>query len=287
MAGIFAYIVVYQLVYSWGYLKFSDPKAAVRLTMQQPTTDGCNPNDPGCNDAFVTLDQLPYCCQSNASCKSNDDGSCSCDFRPSFKNYNCTYLDGADAQKTRESSIFVSTFTHAYSQTRNPDCFSSVSAGKTECQKLWLPRENLSRADTMAFTANIEDYTLLIDHSVTDSSDHAYTSRQMQGRLAITGSGPASKDALCRSYPNATAAGSSWTGMLFDTGARAVAAPCLLRPSAVEGMPGADVFTIGTLMESMGVQLDNRSYDTKEKKQRKHKLSELRTFMSACRFLFF
>jgi len=260
MAGIFAYIVVYQLVYSWGYLKFSDPKAAVRLTMQQPTTDGCNPNDPGCNDAFVTLDQLPYCCQSNASCKSNDDGSCSCDFRPNFKNYNCTYLDGADAQKTRESSIFVSTFTHAYSQTRNPDCFSSVSAGKKECQKLWLPRENLSRADTMAFTANIEDYTLLIDHSVTDSSDHAYTSRQMQGRLAITGSGPA-QDALCRSYPNATAAGSSWTGMLFDTGARAVAAPCLLRPSAVEGMPGADVFTIGTLMESMGVQLDNRSYD--------------------------
>lgn len=260
MTGIFAYIVVYQLVYNWGYLKFSEPKTAVRLTMQQPTVDQCNPNDPACNDAFVALDQLEYCCQSNASCTSNDDGSCSCDFRPNFKNYNCTYIDGADLQTTRESSIFVSTFTHAYSQVRNPDCFSSVSTGRDVCKKLWLPRGNLSRADTMAFTANIEDYTILLDHSVTGSSEHAYTSRQMDGRLAITGSGPA-QDHLCKSYPNSTSAGFSWTGIMFDTGVPAVAAPCLLRPKAVPGMPGADVFTIGTLMEAMGVQLDNRSYE--------------------------
>jgi hypothetical protein len=113
----------------------------------------------------------------------------------------------------------------------------------------------------MAFTANIEDYTLLIDHSVTGSDgDHAYTSRQMEGRLAITGNGP-SQDLLCKSYPGATAAGTSWTGILFNTGEPAVAAPCLLKPKAVPSIPGADVFTISTLMEAMGVPLDNRSYE--------------------------
>lgn len=263
MTGIFAYIVVYQLIYNWGYLKFSDPKAAVRLTMQQPTVDQCNPNNDTCHDDFVALDQLPYCCPmwNNASCTNNPDGSCSCDFRPNFRNYNCTYLDGADVQTTRESSIFVSTFTHAYSQKRNADCFSSVSAGNNECKKLWLPSDNVSPSDTMAFTANIEDYTLLIDHSVTGSDgSHSYTSRQMEGRLAITGSGP-SQDRLCKSDPDATRAGWSWTGILFDTNESTNRAPCLLKPKSVPGIPGADVFAISTLMEAMGAPLDNRSYE--------------------------
>lgn len=35
-----------------------------------------------------------------------------CDYRTSFKDYNCTWLGGSDASVTRESSIVVATFIH-------------------------------------------------------------------------------------------------------------------------------------------------------------------------------
>ncbi|CAJ1337196.1 unnamed protein product [Effrenium voratum] len=233
-----------------GYLKFNDAQNSVRLTLQEPTLDSCNPNDADCKDAFPPLSQLPYCCAQNSSCKANADGSCSCDYRPSFKDYNCTLLSGTDASVIQESSIIVGTFTHEYIQTLNSSCFSTYPSALDSCDDLWLMSEQ-----AQVFTAGVEDYTVLIDHSVTSpKSGLAMSSRTLQGTLFVGPNGndddaaKAIKDAVC-SLPGAKTAP--------DGGSTTDRSPCYLRPSSVAGL---DFFPVGTLLKAAGVSLESESY---------------------------
>ena len=247
---IVVYILVYQLIGKLGYLKFNDAQNTVRLTLQEPTQN-CNPNDADCQDRFSSLSSLPYCCAQNSSCSFNSDGSCSCDYRTSFKDYNCTWLGGSDASVTRESSIVVATFIHEYTQTLNNTCFSSYPSGANACDHLWI-----GDAEASLFAADIESFTLLIDHSVTSpKSGLATTSRQMQGMLFVGNNGnddssaKAIKDGLCQSTSNAVTAP--------EGGINADRSPCYIPPNLAAGL---DYFSIGTLLQATGVTLEGESY---------------------------
>jgi len=162
MFCIMTYILVYQLIWKLGYLKFAEAQNSARLTLQEPTT-GCNPNDDGCRDTFAATSRLPYCCAHNSSCKFDEtDQSCRCDYRRSFKDYECTWLGGDDAALIRESSIMITTFTHEYHETLNTSCFSKHPVAADACDKLWVV-SSLAKV----FTADVEQFTVLIDHSVT------------------------------------------------------------------------------------------------------------------------
>jgi len=242
MFAIFVYILIYQLLWQLHYLKFSDAMSTVRLQLQQPTTGGCNPNNSSCEDNFVALDDLAYCCNTSCSLEPSD-GGCRCHWRPGFKNYYCTYLDGVDASVVRESSIFVTTFTHAYTQLRNPDCFSGIGSlvGTGNCKKVWNTQDS-----TAVFTTDVESYTILIDHSVAcPGNDFVYTSQQMVGKLFVSSHGQL-QDQLCASNPNAS----------DSAGKQTSAAPCYL-PAGDLNQP--DIFSVGTLLQAAGVSLDSAS----------------------------
>ncbi|CAE7340804.1 p2xA [Symbiodinium sp. CCMP2456] len=250
MFFIVVYILVYQLIGNLGYLKFNDAQNTVRLTLQEPTA-GCNPNDTGCKDSFAPLSHLPYCCAQNSSCKTNDDGSCSCDYRPAFKDYNCTWMSGTSAAAIRESSIVVSTFTHEYTMTLNTSCFTSYPAAAESCDELYIVQEK-----AQVFTADVESFTLLIDHSVTSpKSGLATTSRDMKGLLFVGPNGndgseaTALKDGLCSSAADAVDAPRN--------GRTTNKAPCYLKPNSAGGL---DFFAVGTLLQATGVSLESESY---------------------------
>jgi len=249
MFFIVVYILVYQLIGNLGYLKFNDAQNTVRLTLQEPTA-GCNPNDAGCKDAFTPLSQLSYCCASNSSCVHNADGSCSCDYRTAFKDYNCTWMSGTSAAAIRESSIVVSTFVHEYALTLNTSCFTSYPSAATSCDELYKVEEK-----AQVFTADVESFTLLIDHSVTSpKSGLATTSRDMKGLLFVGSNGNdgseanAIKEALCGS---ADAVDAPRGGRPTDQ------APCYVIPDSADGL---DFFAVGTLLQATGVSLESESY---------------------------
>jgi len=250
MICIMMYILVYQLIGKLGYLKFAEAQNSARLTLQEPTAN-CNPNDSGCRDTFSATSQLPYCCAHNSSCQSDKiDQSCKCDYRRSFKDYECTWLGGDDAALIRESSIMITTFTHDYQETLNTSCFSDYPVAGDACDKLWIVT-SLGKV----FTADVEQFTVLIDHSVTTpSTGLATTSRQMTGMLfvdpeAVVDGSIRTQDALCKSRSDAVNS--------VDGGSPTDTAPCYLKPHSAGGL---DYFTVGTLLQAMGVSLEEESY---------------------------
>lgn len=240
---IVLYILVYQLIAKNGYLRFSPAQNSVRLTLQEPTNN-CNPNKPDCQDSFVPVSQLPYCCAKNSSCRATPGDSCSCSFRPSFSNYNCTWMGGDAASIVQESSIMVTTLVHQYNQTLNASCFEGFPTASGSCSKVWIVD-----SDAIFFIANIEAFTVLVDHSVSSPTNGlAISSRQMSGMLYVAGGSDMQRQ-LCASRSDAvdSAVGGSATD----------GAPCYLPPDKADGL---DVFSVGVLLQAMGVSLEDRSY---------------------------
>lgn len=245
------YILVYQLIMQLGYLKFSIPQNSVRLTLQQPTAY-CNPNYDGCRDTFADTDQLKYCCADSCVYNTTDHSqSCRCPYRPDFENYPCTWFSGNDAAWIREGSIMVTTFTHEYTEILNSSCFSHFPVAGNTCDKLWI---TTSRAKL--FTADVEQFTLLIDHSVASpSTGLATTSRELYGMLFVdpqvapNGKGRTIQDDFCKSRPDAVSAAIG--------GAPTDSAPCYVTPQSTFGL---DYFTVGSLLQAMGMSLEEPSY---------------------------
>eukprot|EP00913_Durusdinium_trenchii_P006481 g6092.t1 len=134
---------------------------------------------------------------------------------------------GTDASVIRESSIVVATFIHEYDQSLNTTCFNSYPSAANNCDDLWLIQEKAS-----LFAADVEAFTMLIDHSVTSpKSGLATTSRQMQGMLFVGDNGN--------------------DGDVTDH------SPCYVPPNSADGL---DYFSVGTLLQATGVTLEGESY---------------------------
>lgn len=120
--------------------------------------------------------------------------------------------------------------------------------GTDLCDKLWLVNSSVS-----AFNADIDRYTVLVDHAVRPSapssgSEYLLTSRQMDGLLYV-GADSGLQRELCAKAGNAV------DGAIWGKPTRE--APCYLPPKTANGL---DYFSMGTLMQAMGIDLDAASY---------------------------
>eukprot|EP00930_Biecheleria_cincta_P001704 TRINITY_DN102817_c0_g1_i1.p1 TRINITY_DN102817_c0_g1~~TRINITY_DN102817_c0_g1_i1.p1 ORF type:complete len:487 (+),score=63.81 TRINITY_DN102817_c0_g1_i1:53-1513(+) len=238
MIVIAIYIVVWQLLRDNSYLKYREPTVTMRMTLQQPTRGGCNPNDDSCQDAYPPFKTLPYCCASD--CKDAGEGSCKCPWR-SFTNFQCEYVDGAGGAQRNSESMLIGTFRNSYEQTRNTSC-----SGSTPCTKLWLNTQE----QRGVFMADIDEFTVSVDHAVQNQElGISRTSRQMSGWLLVNGSNALQKS-LCKGEK--TAVTKPVFGQLTNE------SPCYIRPNQSDNT--FDIFTLKTMMMAMGLSLDGPSY---------------------------
>lgn len=233
VTAIAIYIFVFQLLRDNSYLAYQNAAATTRLSLQQPTLAGCNPNDANCNDAFPPTDSLSYCCTS--VCRRGKDGSCLCPGQTT-RSYDCQYLDGSGASTVYTDTIVVATYVKEYTQSRNQSC------GESGCTRLWN-----TTATSAFYTAGIGGFTVLVDHSLSQTGMGIYrTNGQMRGYLLINGSLPTQHD-LCRERSDAVTEPVE--------GEKTNEAPCYIEPNMTTD-DQLDIFTVATLLQAGGVTLD-------------------------------
>lgn len=231
------YIGVYQMWYGLQYLAFADPDCSIRLTFRQPTSiPGCHPTSPFCEDAFQEISTLDYCC--NSSCIKKPGGACKCPWQEGLSYY-CDYYDGVQVSATRESSMLVGSYFRSFRQTLNRTCREDGP-----CRKLWVSGE-----PTSSYVAGVEDYTIMLEHSVMQSTlDIFKASQDIRGFLHVKGNS-SMQQRLCYSHSlEGRAVTSPYNGDHTST------APCYLVPATTSS--GTDLLSVRDLLEAMDVSLD-------------------------------
>lgn len=226
-----------------GYVDFRTPTNTVRLTLQQPVLNHCNPNNNSCKDDFPRTSELDYCCTRHCSDIPEQGGMCTCPGR-SLANYRCAYLDGPSASFESGNSMAVTTCFVQYMQNRS-------DAWQTWTDKVWMN----SLPPATSFVAGIERFTMLIDHAVTLAAFGIHeVASDMSGLLHVDGNttigNTTIQHLLCRRRSDAVSSPD-------DAGSKTDAAPCYLKPS--QRLPIGDVFEVGTMLEAMGIDLEGNS----------------------------
>lgn len=135
----------YQLYINKGYLKFGHTDGISRLQLQHPVSNHCNPIDPdGCASNFTDAEDLLYCKQSK-----RESGT--------IHQEHCEYLDEYDLKLPgyQQNQLLLPTRRTKFVQ--NVDC----KGKKGPCPR----KDHFAEAET-TYVADIEDFTLLIDHSM-------------------------------------------------------------------------------------------------------------------------
>lgn len=149
--------VFFQLYVEKGYLRFAHTQGITRMQLQHPVND-CNPltdNSSGCETAFKDVEDLPYCTQ--AKNKDLD-----------IHREKCEYFDEFDIKFDsgyQQKSLLIPTRRTIYSQNIGEDC-------KTGGSNKPCPRKDKFKKEETVFVADIEDFTLLIDHSMFNDELH-------------------------------------------------------------------------------------------------------------------
>ena len=240
MLLIFAYVIIFNVIYNCGYLIQDVPVGHVRFQLQQPTVltakgAPCDPTENSCDDAFTPVKDLAYCRQ-NPSSKSKTP---------------CTYWDANQDVHSTQSSVLLTTRVAEYNQTR--ECGS----GTPTCKKLWLNTPPNVEGETFLI-ADMERYTLLLDHTVIAPNINVSASgRQCPGYLKVT-EDAIGWDDLCRQN-NAVAVEDMDHPIVGG-----VSAACYIRPnttydSRTGNATGLDVFDISTMLDVAGINLDGLS----------------------------
>ncbi len=250
MLLILLYVGFYNIFYNCGYLRFESPVGHVRFQLQQPTKPDprtgapCDPTDNSCEDDFTALDELGYCTQSSHSAAGG------------HQPYNCTYWDANQDVYMQQSSVLMTTRVAEYNQTRT--CHPAWNPGVTSCKKLW--RNDAPHADGKTyFIADMERYTLLLDHTVIGPTINVSASgRSCQGWLKVTRDALLWQDLCARSdaYPK------DYSEVHRVNGG--VPAECYIRPnttydSHTGNTTGLDVFDVEVMLAVAGIDLDGTS----------------------------
>eukprot|EP00010_Vexillifera_abyssalis_P007202 CAMPEP_0201546620 /NCGR_PEP_ID=MMETSP0173_2-20130828/2915_1 /ASSEMBLY_ACC=CAM_ASM_000268 /TAXON_ID=218659 /ORGANISM="Vexillifera sp., Strain DIVA3 564/2" /LENGTH=436 /DNA_ID=CAMNT_0047955339 /DNA_START=60 /DNA_END=1370 /DNA_ORIENTATION=+ len=130
------YTLGFVVLYEQRYLLLQAPVGSVRLSLLSPQNNG--------NQLPPSADSLPYCAQSGQS------------YYHGFPTYECQYWDESFAvfPIVEETAMFISTRVTNETETLPDDCSLTVNT----CNYELLHNNTL-------FIANIEQFTLLIDHS--------------------------------------------------------------------------------------------------------------------------
>lgn len=180
--SIFVGVVIFQILYAGKHFKKEAPHSIQRVTLQPPVSNStgrpCNPSDVDCSMDFTSVSNLKYCEQYDGE-------------RSDLRRLPCEYFDSDDVFLPVSSGMLLTSFTKTYLQ-RN-GCPEAAKQGKP-CPHKWVYMDE-SGADqllqvgrlpaqpiTKSFVADLERFTILIDHSVrSESGEIAYDDGQMQG----------------------------------------------------------------------------------------------------------
>eukprot|EP00563_Minutocellus_polymorphus_P020565 CAMPEP_0197721198 /NCGR_PEP_ID=MMETSP1434-20131217/4334_1 /TAXON_ID=265543 /ORGANISM="Minutocellus polymorphus, Strain CCMP3303" /LENGTH=451 /DNA_ID=CAMNT_0043306173 /DNA_START=74 /DNA_END=1425 /DNA_ORIENTATION=- len=239
---ISAYVIIFELLGSGGYLTVSPTVGVVRFSLQHPTLSECDPSDLNCRNDFAPLNELPYCQQYD----SND--------LYAGNIYPCEIYESINAQIVSEKSIAVITRASVINQTQ------VCEADAMTCQRTYSDESEEHRF----YTAQSERFTILFDHAVTAShicsgrhsrhpSGTHYTcsaeSSQFPGRLH-------SKDSeLCKLAYQTEKSYVSYRGKQQTDGA-----PCFIEPNHTA--TNQDFFTLDTILRASGVDIDDCNVGT-------------------------
>jgi hypothetical protein len=262
LVAIAAYVVFFELWSRGGYLESSPVVGVVRISLQQPTIDNCDPTETRCSNAFVPLKSLPYCQQYyNHNKTTRNDTKDKEDVYPGVV-YPCEIYEALNAQLVSDHSLVVITRASTINQTLL-DCASADdnddSTNQSSC-----PNTYQNTSDEHKFyTAQSEAFTLLFDHAVTASKfcssthissspntinyDYACSSESSSyhGRLFSR------NDALCRQEHAKGTAFESYRGSRPTS-----TAPCYIQPNQTVSHQ-QDFFPLDVLLRAAGVNLDD------------------------------
>jgi len=271
---VVAWVVGFQILYGNEHYKLWDVLGESRITIQQPTVNGCNPRSNDCQDKVRPRRELPYCKEPhNAEGKLQHSSTCG-------------YFDMLELTPNGPgvNSLFVPT--RIDTSVQEFACWLGVSS----CSKMWRGVNQYPNT----FVAGIEDYTLLFRSSYmrkgirghseshvgyyyrcTDPSGKVLRTDPCEGKLSL-------EEIKClpglqcgrktRSPPPMRKDGLLQIGNLRPRrfNSRGIPSQSLLQPNSsgmmeqgvgqseegVYAIPSGDVFTVRKLVELAGLDLD-------------------------------
>jgi hypothetical protein len=163
----------YAIFYMKEYLHFDRPSGIARMQLQHPVNQ-CNPLHPHCSSDFRNITELTYCKQNPINALKNTSNS------KHIKE--CEFLDVFDIPfSSVHKTMFLPTRLTKYVQ--KVDCTHRPRS--EPCPKVSDLEEN-----STVFVADVESYTLLIDHSfVSETMHHEIEMKDMLGFVNPCGKG--------------------------------------------------------------------------------------------------
>jgi hypothetical protein len=251
---IFIYVIVFEMWALGGYLESSPVVGVVRFSLQQPTAKNCDPSQPGCFNAFSSLNTIEYCEQYDAN-KVAANNNKSTQFKGNI--YPCEIYEAINAQILSEKSITVITRATLTNQTLA--CHEhDLTCSRTYNDALSLSSSFLERK---YYIAQSEAFTLLFDHAVTASKICTNHGNSHPSSTSYTCSAQASdyegrlfsiSDRLCVQEHSKGNAFKDYRGAKETD-----QAPCYILPNRTS--THQDVFSLEVLLMAAGVNLDDCS----------------------------
>lgn len=174
MGIIFFYVVIYQVLYKGSHFTMDQVSGVARMQLQHPVRS-CNPMDVPCKADYSPLAKLPYCNQykgKNASAVQRD----------------CKYFDALDLLTPMDLGYLVPSFLQIYDQVAG--C-KPTARNNYKCDRKYDFTDDKGNVQTGSdraeptgeyFVADLEDFTLLIDHSFRANSGQVeHDDFKMQG----------------------------------------------------------------------------------------------------------
>lgn len=167
------YVFLFLIWYKGKHFKVYPITGMNRLTFQMPTRNMCNPKLKNCLTNFTRYSDLPYCSMTGEK---------------SVSQLPCRAYDSIGLAVPYVEGVVLPTRIRAYSQQRAECSEEQESMGA--CKRLWeyLDDSGNEQSETKRqpldeyFVANIEDYTMQIDHSfATPEIGQGYDDYKMQG----------------------------------------------------------------------------------------------------------
>jgi len=144
------WVIGFQILYGNEHFQLFDVKGTARMTIQQPT-EGCNPNNNDCKDAYKPMSDLPYCVEYTGD-KSK--------IPENMKQQKCKFADQHEMapEGMLDDRIFMPTRidTHLEKQGCSPGPENGHSCDKA--YEVEVMKENI-------YVADVEDYTIMFVHS--------------------------------------------------------------------------------------------------------------------------
>jgi hypothetical protein len=176
MALIFLYVFIYSMWYKGLHFANSEVEGLARQQWQEPTLDWCSPSKVDCDANFSTLVNLPYCHKYRGGGPVEDVVG------------RCEFYDARELPITLPNGILIPTYIQEYRQHK------LCHRGDETCRRKFEFVDEYGKAQmattddesvplNSAFVADVEDFTLTIDHSFRSTDGKvSYDDFLMQGR---------------------------------------------------------------------------------------------------------